>query len=249
MSKQIDIFIKSYKGDFWLLYLSLETIKKNVIGYNNIVLLIPEKDKDLFDTRNLPERTLVHYVEDEGSGWLRQQVFKMKAFEYSFADYIMFSDSDCIFTYPINLQDFIVNDKPEILYTAWEDVGDAIVWKEPVELFMKEPVEWEMMRRNCLIYHRSTLVAISEYAPDLEKIIMSSKRWSEFNAMSAFAYKYEKDKYNFINTKDCTFVPAKSEQVWSHGSKKSGASEMHHLEYIRILETIMTAFDVPVPKQ
>lgn len=248
MSKSIDIFIKSYKGDFWLLHLALETIKKNVTGYRNLVLLIPEKDKHEFDTRNMPERTLIHYVEDEGKGWLRQQWYKMSAYKYSDADFIMFSDSDCLFTYPINLQDFIADEKPEILYTSWLDVGDAIVWKEPVEAFMKEPVEWEMMRRNCLVYHRSTLVAISEYAPDLENTIMNSKRWSEFNAMSAYAYKYEKDKYNFINTKDWTFIPAKSEQVWSHGSKAAGASEIHHLEYIRILETIMVAFNVPVPK-
>lgn len=247
--EKIDIFIKSYRNDFWLLYLCLKSITRNVTGYNNIVLLIPEEDKEVFDTRGLPERTIVHYVSDiKAKGWLWQQWLKLSAYKYCFAPYIMFADSDCIFTYPINLTDFIADDKPEILYTDWEKVGDAKAWKEPTEAFMKEQVPYEFMRRNCCIYHRSTLVAIGEYAPDLDKTIISADKFSEFNCMGAFAYKYERDKYNFVNTDDWTFVPAKAVQLWSHASKKEGESETHLREYIRTLETICKAFDVPVPE-
>jgi len=249
MSKSIDIMIKSYRNDFWLLQLALKSISKNVTGYNTIVLLIPEKDKHDFDTRILPERTLIHYIDEKSPGWLWQQVCKLQAYKYCYSDYIMFSDSDCFFTYPINLQDFIKDDKPEILYTDWAKVGDGIIWREPTEAFMKEPVPYEMMRRNCLIYHRSTLVNISEYAPDLENIVMSSHRFSEFNAMSAYAYKYEKDKYNFINTDDWTYTEPKSVQVWSHSSKKEGVSETHLREWIRICETILKIHGVEMPNK
>jgi hypothetical protein len=248
MKKTVDIFIKSYKNDFWLLQLALKSISINVTGYNNLILLIPEKDKHDFDTRQLPERTLIHYIEEYGKGWLFQQVCKIKAHEYSNADYIMFSDSDCFFTYPIDLQTFIKDDKPEILYTEWSKVGDGMVWREPTEKFMKESVPYEMMRRNCLIYHRSTLVNISKYEPDIEKIIMSSVRFSEFNAMSAYAYKYEKDKYNFINTDEWIYTDPKSVQVWSHASKKEGVSEVHLREYIRTLETIIKSLGVNIPE-
>lgn len=244
----IDIFLKSYKNDFWLLNLALETIKKNVTGYQNIILLIPEEDKELFDTRNLPERTLVHYVHDRKPGWLMQQVFKMKAHEYCYADYIMFSDSDCFFDHPINLQDCIKDDKPEILYTDWSLVGDAKCWREPTEKFLKEPVEWEMMRRNQMVFHRSTLVAISEYEPNIEEVIMGSEKFSEFNAMAAYAFKYEKEKYTWTNTEGWEFVEPLAIQVWSHSSKKPGESEIHHLEYIRTLETIIKAFGLPLPE-
>lgn len=246
---KVDIFIKSYRNDFWLLYLCLKTITRNVTGYKNIILLIPEEDKDLFDTRNLPERTMVHYVPDiKAKGWLWQQWLKLSAYKYCFAPFIMFADSDCIFTYPINLENFVSDGKPEILYTDWEKVGDAIAWKKPTEDFMKEPVPYEFMRRNCCIYHRSTLVAIGEYAPDLDKTIISAEKFSEFNCMGAFAYKYERENYNFVNTDNWTFVPAKAEQLWSHASKKGGVSETHLREYIRTLETIMRAFDVPIPE-
>ena len=247
MQKTIDIFIKSYRKDFWLLHLALETIKKNVTGYNNLILLIPENEKELFDTRNLPERTLVHYVNEYGSGYLFQQWCKMNAHNYSYADYILFSDSDCFFTYPINLQDHIKDDKPELLYTSWDKVGQAIIWKEPTERFMKREVLWEGMRRNCLIYHRSTLVAISEYEPNLENIIMQSERWSEFNCMTYFAFIYENSKYNFIDTDNWEFTPAKAEQVWSNASKEPGADDLHLREYIRILETIIKSFNLPLP--
>jgi hypothetical protein len=244
----IDIFIKSYAKDFWLLKIALQTITRNVTGYNNLVLLIPEKDRDSFDTRELPPRTLIYYVPDVGNGWLRQQYFKMTAYKYCHTEYIMFSDSDCFFTYPINLQDCIKDNKPEILYTGWEKVGDALCWKAPTELFLKEPVEWEMMRRNQQCYHRSTLVAISEFEPNVENIIMGSTRFSEFNTMSSYCYKHEKEKYTFVNTADWTYVPPLAEQVWSHASKKNDVSEIHLREWIRILETILKAHGIDVPQ-
>lgn len=246
--KKIDILIKSYAKDYWLLYFALKSIARNVTGYNNLILLIPEKDKEIFDTRSLPERTLVHYIPDEGRGWLRQQWYKMSAYKYCFAEYIMFSDSDCLFTYPINLQDFVKDDKPEILYTDWSKVGDAVCWRAPTEKFMKEEVPFEFMRRNNNVFHRETLVAISKYAPDLEKTIMSSNEFSEFNCLGAYAYKYQREKYTFVDTAEWTYVPAKSEQVWSHASKEKGVSETHLREFIRILETILKSNGIEVPQ-
>jgi hypothetical protein len=247
MAKTIDIFVKSYKRDFWLLQLSLKTLSKNATGYNNIILLIPEKEKHDFDTRNMPDRTLIHYVDEYGNGGLYQQWCKLNAHNYCYADYIMFSDSDNFFDHPLNVQDLISDGKPEILYTDYKQLPDAIIWKEPTEKFIKEPVQYEFMRRLPLLYHRSTLVAISEYAPDLEKTIMESGRFSEFNCLGAFAYKYERDKYNFVNTDNWTYVPPHSTQTWSHASKADGISEIHLREYIRLLETIMKSFDIPLP--
>jgi hypothetical protein len=244
--KTIDIFIKSYHKDFWLLQIALKSIAKNVTGYNRIILLIPELEKELFDTRDMPPRTLIHYVPEYGNGYLYQQVCKINAHKYSHADYIMFGDSDCIFTRPINLQDYITDDKPEILYTSWDKVGDAIVWREPTEKFLKESAPYEMMRRNGLIYHRDTLEEIAKFAPDLESTIMQSNRFSEFNCMSAFAYKYQRDRYNFVNTDDWTYTEPKSTQLWSHANKNG--SEVHKDEWIRTLETIVKTFGINLPE-
>lgn len=247
MNKSIDIFIKSHKPDFWLLQLALQTITKNVSGYNNLILLIPEEDRHEFETRNLPERTLIHYVQDKFPGWLGQQVFKLQAYKNSFADYIMFSDSDCLFDHPINLQDFIIDDKPEILYTSWDKVGDAIAWRKPTETIMGDSAPFEFMRRNQLIYHRETLVKINQWHQNLEQFIMSSEKFSEFNLIGSWSYKNERDKYTWINTDDWTYVEPKAIQVWSHANKDEGADDLHIREYIRILESVLKAFNIKVP--
>jgi hypothetical protein len=246
MDKKIDIFYKSYSKDFWLLHFSLASLTKNVTGYNDIVLLIPEKEKHLFDTRVLPERTIIYYVDEYGNGNLYQQWCKLNAHRYCFADYILYADSDCIWDHPIDLQEFVKDDKPEILYTDYMQLPDAIIWKEPTEKFIKEPVQYEFMRRNCMVYHRSTLVAIEQYEPHLESIVMSSGRFSEFNCMGAYAYKYEREKYNFVNTDDWKYVPPKATQTWSHASKADGISETHLREYIRLLETLLRSVGIDI---
>lgn len=219
--KTVDIFYKSYSQDYKWLYYSLRSLIKNVKGYNKVIILIPENEKELFDTRVLPERTEIHYVKEYGTGYLYQQWCKISAHRFSSADYIMFSDSDCIFDHEINVQEFIADDKPEILYTDYSKVGDAICWKEVTEAFIKEPMQYEMMRRNCLIYHTDTLKAIEKYEPNLEYIIMNGVRFSEFNAMSAYAWFHERDKYNFVNTDEWTYTDPKAKQYhsWSEFEK------------------------------
>jgi len=238
----IDIFYKSYGKDFWLLHYSLMSITKNVTGYNNIILVIPEHEKHEFDTRVLPERTLIHYVVEEGNGYLFQQWCKLNAASYSNSDFILFADSDCIFDHKINLKDFIP--VPEILYTSYDQLPDAIIWQKPTEQLIGDPQPYEWMRRNCLVYHRSTLVNLNTWKPGLKKIVMESKRFSEFNLIGAYAWKFEREKYNFVNTDGWTYTEPKAIQVWSHASKEKGADELHLREYIRILETLIKAFAI-----
>lgn len=242
--KTIDIFYKSYHKDFNLLLLSLKTLKRNVSGYNNVIILIPEHEKELFDTRDLPNRTLIHYIPEYGNGYLFQQWCKLSAHKHSYADYVLFADSDMFFDHPINVQDFIKNDKPEILYTSWDKVGDAICWKEPTEKIIGEAVAWEHMRRLPLVYHRETLFAINEMYPNLENTVMNSERFSEFNFIGAWCRKYMGDRYMFTNTDHWAYVPPAATQVWSHASKEPGADELHLREYIRTLETLLKAFEI-----
>jgi hypothetical protein len=103
------------------------------------------------------------------------------------------------------------------------------------------------MRRNQLIYHRETLVKINQWQQNLEQLIMSSEKFSEFNLLGTWAYKNERDKYNFINTDNWTYVEPRATQCWSHSSKEEGADELHLREYIRTLESVLKAFGIKVP--
>lgn len=246
--KNCDIFYKSYAKDFRLLKYSLRSLAMHITGYNNIIILIPEKDKHLLDISDLPKRTKIFIVGEYGSGYLYQQVCKIQAHKYSDANFIMFSDSDCIFDHPVNLQDLIKTEKPEILYTDYSKVGDAICWKKPTEDFIKEPVNWEFMRRNCMIYNRETLVQIEKYEPNLEHIIMTSNLFSEYNAMGAFAFKYHFNNYTFINTDSIGIDPSIQNvmplaiQLWSYADKND-KSEYHQTEYKKIQEAIKRVFN------
>jgi hypothetical protein len=213
----IDIFIKSYKEDFkWLKY-CLQSITKNVTGYNEIIIIIPEGERHLIDFP-LPERTFIHTLKEEGHGYMFQQFVKMTAHYYSSANYIMYVDSDCIFHSPVNVQDLIIDGKPQILMTSYSELPKDVQWQKPTADFIGAVPEYEFMRRHCLIYHKQTLVNISSFKPDLKKYILSihSRHFSEFNVMGFYAYTYERDLYNFVDTKNWTYVPAIVNQYHSY---------------------------------
>lgn len=237
----IDILVKSYLKDFKLLKYSLESLKLNVTGYQNVIVVIPQKDLHTFWANirlyDLPKNTVIKTVNEYGNGYLFQQVCKLKAYEYSSADYIMFSDSDIIFDRKIDIS---VNDKPEILYTDYLKVGDAICWKKPTENIMQKPIEFEFMRRNNLIYHRSTLENIAKWQPNLEHIVMSSNIFSEFNLMGSYAFEFERDKYNFVNTDNWQYTPPLGTQLWGW-AEKDNTNEPHPYEYARSLKVINSA--------
>jgi hypothetical protein len=93
------------------------------------------------------------------------------------------------------------------------------------------------MRRNGLIYHSSTLQNIAKQYPDLEKYIMESERFSEFNAIGAWIAKNESEKYNLINTDNWEYTPPKAEQLWGW-AQKDNPDEPHPYEYARSLKVI-----------
>ena len=64
--------------------------------------------------------------------------------------------------------------------------------------------------------------------------------------MSIYAWTYEKDKYNFINTDEWEYTEPKAIQLWSHC--KNGDSEEHKQEYKRALETINRIFELNLTK-
>jgi glycosyltransferase involved in cell wall biosynthesis len=224
---KVDIFFKSYRNDFkWLKY-SLQSLTKFVTGYNEIIIVIPEGDRHLLDFE-LPDRAFVHTIKETGSGYLFQQYVKMIANNYCSADYIMYVDSDCIFHSPVHVPDLIKEGKPEILMTSYEELkGNP--WKEPTADFMGQVPEYEFMRRHCFIYHKETLSnLIAWFKKDLKTYVMSrpSNHFSEFNVIGFYAYLFEMDRYNFVNTKDWEYVPAIVNQYHSYTEFEAKENEI-----------------------
>lgn len=207
-----DIFYKTYYPDFeWINY-SLLSLSKFVTGYNKVVILVPRRFFPVFHA-HLPERSVIIQVEDEGEGYLRQQAYKMNAHKYCEADYILYADSDCLFTHPVDVG---ITGKPRLLYTSWDKVGAAICWKECTEKFIGKEVPYEFMRQNLTTYLRSTLVEIEKQYPNLEERIMANGRFSEFNFIGAWAW-FNDPNYNFVNTDTLNEFNPLGKQFWSRG--------------------------------
>jgi len=223
----ISIFIKSYRNDFPFLHYCLKSIEKFVSGHSEVVVAIPEWDMELFDEvmHGIEIDVIVVPVQEYGDGYLYQQFVKMIAYQFCTEDYIMFVDSDCIFTGPVDISPS-ENYRPEILMTDYANVGDAICWKEPTERWIGCSVNYEYMRRIPLVYRSVTLETLHKSRPDLEQEIMGSGRFSEFNAMGIWAHLNEPENYKFIDTAHWEYTPHIARQFWSWGGLSSCMNEI-----------------------
>lgn len=242
--KTIDIFIKSYHKDFKWLFYSLKSIEKYARNVNKIIIVIPENEVKLFKLK-LPLNAELFPVAEKGNGYLFQQYIKLSAHHFSSADFIMFMDSDCVFTKEIDLKSLIENGNPRILMTRYEDLCDSqgkplTPWRKPTEKALGRTVEYEFMRRNFLLYKRSTLVNFEHWFPyNLKDYILSQVTFSEFNVIGAYAYFFEHDEYDFVDTRDWEFEEGFGKQYWS----LSGLTAQEREE----LDSLLTPDSFPNP--
>lgn len=218
----VDIFIRTYKKDLpWLQY-CLRSIQKFATGYRKIVVCIPENQVHLLKDFNL-ENVVTCPVFSED--YLGQQVSKLYADVYCGSDYVLYVDSDCVFTKPCDVsKDLFFNDKPVVYKTLYSKVGDAICWKEVTERTLnKKGIDWEYMRRMPILYKSDTINDLRDYMElihnrSIDKYITGQpgRHFSEFNCLGAFAESFCNEDYHFHDT-DYGVEEAYLVQHWSWG--------------------------------
>lgn len=201
-----DIFIKSYPKDYeWLEY-CLRSIEKFAKGFENVCLVSPESPP-LYP--RIGKGWFLLYTEKEhgSDGYLSQQVFKLYADKYCAADYILYMDSDTVFTREVTPNTFFSKEKINWMMTPY-DRTDA-PWQPVVEKFIGLPfrIEYEFMRRHPTMVPRWLLESTRKYCEirhgmSLKDYVMSqpNRAFSEFNVLGAIAYYFQRDKFNWINT-------------------------------------------------
>lgn len=215
----INIFIRTYEKDLGWLQYSLKSIVKYVTGYNKIVVCIPENQLPLLKDFNLENVVTCPVYKDD---YLGQQISKLNADLYCGSEYVLFTDSDCIFTKPLDLKYLFFNGKPIMYKTRYEKVGDAICWKGVTEKAInKKGIEWEYMRRMPILYLSKTISDLRDYMDLIhgrtqEEYIVSMpfRQFSEFNALGAFAESFYKEDYHFHDT-EYGIEEAYLKQFWS----------------------------------
>lgn len=210
----VDIFIKTYPDDYpWLEY-CLRSIRKFATGFRKVVIVssAPLKaDATVFQVKE--------HIED---GYLSQQIFKLNADNFSDADYILHIDSDTIFTRPVSPETYFTNGKIDWLMTPY--VKTETPWKAITEKFLKQPVEFEFMRRFPIMIPRWLYAAIRGFSERTHGVSADSyvvsqpyREFSEFNALGAFAYQFHNERFNWLNTENGNWPELTVDQRWSRG--------------------------------
>lgn len=237
-----DIFIRTYKNDIpWLQHL-LKSIQAYANGFSNIVICVPSASSHYLQQElklNTSTFATTYIVPDYENDYLGQQVTKMHADLFCRSEFVLFIDSDCVFTSKVT-PDMFVDEKgrPNILRSPYDAIGNDLKWKAITEKALGWTPEYEYMRRHPLVYRRGDLPAFRQWFQDnrhevLEKYILRQPGvdFSEFNAIGAWLDKFHSARYNFIDT---------HEKVIEEKDVKRGKTGIQHVSTI-------TYKDLPLP--
>lgn len=241
-----DIFIRTYPADYPWLNHSIRSIQRFASGFRKVWIVSPEAFPFPVELEGFEWKQLNEESED---GYLSQQIHKLYAdviTDYG-ADYILHIDSDTLFTRPVTPADFFQGDKLIWYFTPYEDTQTP--WKPITEKFMDEEVANEFMRRLPMMMPRWLYPKLREFCFKHHKRIISEyirtqpyREFSEFNALGAFAYRFYRDKFHWVNTLDEALPPPFARQFFSWG----GITEEVKKEIAEIFKGGDAKCDAPV---
>lgn len=215
----VSIYIRTYKRDVAWLDFCLQSIHRNLKGWDEIIVGIPEGQEDhLRFLESERKVTCPRFRLD----YVGQQVAKLQAHRHIRSDYVFFVDSDVVFLPGADVRDFLSGDRPIIgkaSYATLAGGGEASVkWQAAVEALFGEKPEWEYMRgHGSRLYRTDTLRAFERRFPDLEAYAhgVEKRLFSEFNFLGFFAEKREPDLYCFRDVGHEALPPQSSRQFWT----------------------------------
>jgi hypothetical protein len=239
-----DIFIKSFPGDYeWLEY-CLRSIAKFATGFRNVVVIVPKMSMDggIWPPGMGTVSVRIIDVEEPQNGYLFQQVCKLNADKYTDADFVLFMDSDCIFTRPVTPETFMRDGKIMWLMTPMDKAREdqRAAWISVMTKWMNKAPEYEFMHRHPFMFPRWFFEKIrgfcaSQHSQALDNYILKQpgRAFSEFNCAGFLAYEHFRDRFEWINTATDQVPPATVLQNWS----PAGLTEATKAELEAILKS------------
>lgn len=201
---RMDILIVSYLKDLPYLELNLRSIEKFCSGFGAVNLLVPKEEYEAFRPLRVRHTfPMVVHTYDRNVPppyWhLKHQAEKCHADRWCpSADFVLHTDSDCMFREPVTPEDYLVNEKPVMLYEAYSRLPKDVPWKSVTEAALRQPVEFEFMRRHPQVnpvgvYPRLRAHIEKVQNQDFDKFVMSRKPgfpwgFTEHNIIGAFVY-------------------------------------------------------------
>lgn len=169
----IDVVIKSYPQDYDFLVYAFRSLER-VRGYRNVVLILEEQYPE---PSELPSNAIVSrsrryvgtdYPSDHGA-----VIERLRAWDHSDADVLIFSDSDCCWSRDVDLQTepTINAEKPIVLWRTWEEAGGAAFLEAPAARTLGYEPKVETMCRYPFCVPRDVLKACWDFLGGEERLL------------------------------------------------------------------------------
>lgn len=231
------IFISSYFKDLPWLEHCLRSIQKFATGFEEVVVQVP-LDLHMSEMNDLCKRhgasAVAGMEEPVGKGNLCQQIYKARADKECSGDFILYMDSDCVFTAPVTpatyFEESELQSLPYLCIRPWlkcrEDEQKA--WRETTDKCIGFRTDYSTMCRHPAVHPRWVLPKLRDYISRVHRMqfveFMLSRKpdfpqgVSEFNLIGNFARQFYPENYAWVDlsTQPEPFNPLK--QFWSHGS-------------------------------
>lgn len=227
-----DILIASYHRDIPYLKYNLQSITRFARGFGGVTIIIPEDEEDQFRPlqQDHPFSVWTYNRDSDQSKWqIHAQAMKCLAdVACPDADFILHTDSDCIFSEPVTPDEYIKDGKPIMLYQSYRTMPADCPWKAPTEKALGIQVEYEFMRRHPQVNPRGVYTDLRghisiEHGMPLERYVLGQKAtfpwgFSEHNTIGAYAFYSDdwNDKYHWWNLDEIPAPRSKLVQFWSH---------------------------------
>jgi len=223
-----DILIVSYAKDKPYLDYCIRSCWKFAHGFQDLVLVVPLDEEAKFREYGSGVKIKTYQRTSDQSKWqIHAQAMKCMADTFCTADFILHTDSDCVFTESVEPEDYFVNRKPVMLIERFSNLpGNP--WREPTERALGYPCEWETMRRHPQVNPRRIYADMRDRISNLHQksfvdYVLSQRGefpfgFSEHCAIGSYALHdpYWNGEYNWIDVARNARPKDKLAQFWSH---------------------------------
>lgn len=198
---KVDILIVSFLHDLPYLVHNLRSIQKFATGFGDVVVVVPESEVEGFwEVPQLGAKLLTYKRTEDTRKWhIHAQAQKCLADKHCpTADFILHTDSDCLFVEPVSPADYFEDGLPVMLMKSYALLPAYFPWQAIVKnAFGYDPI-YEFMQRHPQVNPRALYPAMRQMFE--EKNGMDFEQWvltlrpdypwgiTEHNFLGAFAY-------------------------------------------------------------
>ncbi len=185
-------------------------------------------------------RKTVVIADQPVEGYQEMQVVKLNADLYTDADYILFTDSDCIFSRPVTPETYLREGKPIWLHRSWaaaiDQEGPAVLkWQRGMKKFFDTEPPREFMCRHPEMIPRWLLIAFrmfcqTRHGMTMEQWVLKDREFADWNMLGMYASIFHRESFYWIDQDTETLPPMTLKQFWGgHCSFEEALPEIERI--------------------